>query len=247
LRVVLAELGQLCGWAVYDAGYHGLAQCVYIAALRAAHSADDRPMGAHILASMANQAARHGRPADAVTLIETAIAGTRGRQTPALLAQLHMRHAYAFASLRDTSACTAAISKACIQVDQLKPDDDPPWLYWVSPAAIMVNTGDCLRELGQFAHAAAMLTEGIGQFSESFVRDRQIYVTHLADALARPGKQRDFDAAAGLGMESIDLAESLDSTNGLGYLRDLYHQLKPHTKLPAVRDFLERAQGFVAV
>ena len=48
-------------------------------------------------------------------------------------------------------------------------------------------------------------------------------------------------------MESIDLAESLDSTNGLGYLRDLYHQLKPHAKVPAVRDFLERAQGFVAV
>jgi hypothetical protein len=126
LYVVLAELGQLCGWAAYDAGYHGLAQRVYIAALRAAHSADDRPLGAHVLASMANQAARHGQPADAVTLIETALAGTWGQQTPALLAQLQMRHAYAFVRLRDSSACTTAISKARTQVEQLRPDDDPP-------------------------------------------------------------------------------------------------------------------------
>jgi hypothetical protein len=47
LYIVLAELGQLCGWLAYDAGNFGLAQRYYIAALRAAHSADDRPLGAH--------------------------------------------------------------------------------------------------------------------------------------------------------------------------------------------------------
>jgi len=246
LHVVLAELGQFCGWSAFDTGHHGVAQRFYVVALRAAHSADDRRLGAHILASMAYQATRLGRPADAVTLIETALAGIRGRQTPALLALLDMRHAYAFASLRDTSSCTAAISQARTQVEQLKPDDDPPSLYWVSPAQIMAETGDCLLQLGQFDHAAAMLTEGIAQFDESFVRNRQFYVTHLASALTRPGKQRDLHLAAGLGMESLDLAEGLDSATGLG-LGDLYHQLKPHAKVPAVRDFLERARGLVAV
>ncbi|MGH3823163.1 MAG: hypothetical protein ACRDRA_10075, partial [Pseudonocardiaceae bacterium] len=57
LHVVLAELGQFCGWSAFDIGQHGLAQRFYVAALRAAHSADDRPLGAHILASMAIQAA----------------------------------------------------------------------------------------------------------------------------------------------------------------------------------------------
>jgi hypothetical protein len=42
LHVVLAELGQLCGWAAYDDGHHGLAQRYFVAGLRAAHSADDR-------------------------------------------------------------------------------------------------------------------------------------------------------------------------------------------------------------
>jgi DNA-binding XRE family transcriptional regulator len=45
-HVVLAELGQLSGWAAYDDGQQGLAQRYYVTALRAAHSADDRPLGA---------------------------------------------------------------------------------------------------------------------------------------------------------------------------------------------------------
>ncbi len=192
---------------------------------------------------MANQAARQGQPAEGVTFIETALAGTRGRTTPALLAELHIRQALAFATLRDTSACHAAISQARTQVEQLKPDDDPPWLYWLDPPAITDMAGHCLLELGQPDQAAVMLDAGIAQLSAPFVRDRSWCVTLLADTLARPGKQRDLDAAAGLGMQSIDLAESLDSHAWAGHLRDLYFRMQPHGKIPAVQDFLERAKG----
>ncbi len=245
LHVVLAELGQLCGWSACDGGDYELAQRYNVAGLRAAHTADDRPLGAHILATMANQAARQGQPAEGVTLIETALAGTRGQATPALLAELHVWQALSFATLRDTSACTAAISQARTRVEQLKPDDDPPWLYWLNPAAITISAGNCLLLLGQADHAAALLDEGISEFGESFVRDRQIHLTQLADALARPGKQHDLEAAAGLGVQSIDLAETLDATRGAGLLRDLYFRMKPHDEVSAVRDFLERARGFV--
>ncbi|MGH4014468.1 MAG: hypothetical protein ACRDSL_11215 [Pseudonocardiaceae bacterium] len=89
-----------------------------------------------------------------------------------------------------------------------------------------------------------MLNEGIAQSGESFVRARQINLTYLAEARARPGKQRDLDAAAGLGMQSLDLAESLDSSRGTARLRDLSHRLKPHATVPAVRDFLDRVKSF---
>ncbi|MGH3900263.1 MAG: hypothetical protein ACRDTA_18870 [Pseudonocardiaceae bacterium] len=148
-------------------------------------------------------------------------------------------------TLHDTAGCTAAISEARTQIEQFTPDDNPPWLYWMDRAAITVDAGECLLRLGQPDQAVAMLREGIAQLPGSFIRDRQIAVTHLADALARPGKQRDLDAAAGLGMQSIDLAESLDSARGTSCLRDLYCQLRPHAKIPAVHDFVERARGFV--
>jgi tetratricopeptide (TPR) repeat protein len=245
LHIVLAELGQFCGWSAYDGGDYGLAQRYYVAGLRAAHTADDRPLGGHILANMANQAIRQGQPTEAVTFIETALAGTRRRATPALLAELHLRQAQAFAASRNTSACTAAISQARTHAEQLKPDDDPAWLYWLDPTAITVNAGTCLLELGQPDQAVVLLDEGIAQFSAPFVRDRQLFVTQLADARARPGKQHDLNAAVGLGMESLDLAESLDSRLGAGHLLDLYLRLKPYAKVPTVRDFLERAKGLV--
>ncbi|MGH3906943.1 MAG: helix-turn-helix domain-containing protein, partial [Pseudonocardiaceae bacterium] len=247
LHVALAELGQLCGWGAYDAGRPGLAQRYNIIALRAAHSADDRPLGAHVLGSMSKQAAHQGRPAEAATLAETALVGVRSQRTPRLLAQLHVRRAYASATLRDRSACIEAISKARIQIEQLDSEADPPWLYWVIPAWITVEAGDCLLRLEQADRAAAMLNEGVALFDESFARDRQLYTIHLADARVRPGKQQDLEAAARLGMASIDLVESLDSTLTVDLLRDLYCQMKPHHKVPAVRDFLERARGLAQV
>jgi len=245
LHVVLAELGALCGWCSCDSGDYGLAQRYNIAGLRAAHTADDRLLGAHILATMANQATSQGQPTEAVTFVETALAGVRGRATSGLLAELHMRQARAFAAMRDTSACTAAISQMRTRAEQLKPDDDPSWLYWLDPTAITVNAGLSMLELGQPDHAVVLLDEGVAQVSAPFVRDRQLFVTRLADARARPGKQHDLDAAVELGMESLDLTESLDSSLAIGRLRDLCLRLKPYAKVPAVRDFLERAKGLV--
>jgi len=246
LYVALAELGQLTGWVAHDAGRPGLGQRYHVAALHAAHSADDRPLGAHILGCMADQAARHGRPAEAVTLIDTAVVGIRGGETPRLLAELHIRKAYALATLRDGSACVAAVAKARTQVERFESDSDPSWLYWVSPAEITAGAGDCLLQLGQPGRATALLDDGIAMFDDSFARDRQVYLAHLADALARPGKQRDVDAAADRGLAAVHLAESLTSTRGIDCLRDLYTQMQPHASVPAVGDFLERAQGVLA-
>lgn len=243
LHAGLAELGQLVGWAYYDTNQHGLAQRYYIAGLRAAHTARDRLLGAHILGSMAYQAGRQGRPAEAVTFIDTAIAGTRGWQTPALLAELDIRKAYAFATLGDTSACMGAISRARTHVEEGASEDDPSYLYWVRPAEITTGAGDCLLQLGRIDQAVALIDQGIAMFDAPFVRDRQISVIQLADALARPGKQHDLDGAVALGMQSLELAETLDSTRGLEHLRDLYLRLKPHGKVPVVREFLERMEG----
>lgn len=246
LYMALAELGQFCGWAAFDAGDFGLAQRYNIAALRAASSADDRPLGAHILGSMAKQAAHQGQAAEAATLAETALAAVRRHRTPRLLAQLHVRRAYASATLHDRSACADAISKARSQVEHFDSSADPPWLYWVTSAWITVEAGDCLLRLEQADHAATMLHEGVAMFDEPFVRDRQLYTIHLADSLTRPGKQQDLEAAAGLGMELVDVAESLESNTGTGGLRDLYNRMKPHARIPAVRDFLDRATHFTA-
>jgi transcriptional regulator with XRE-family HTH domain len=244
LHIVLAELGQLTGWVAHDAGQPGLGQRYHIAALRAAHSADDRLLGAHILGCMADQAARRDRPAEAVTLIDTAMVGIRGMGSPRLLAELYIRKGYALATLRDSAACASAVTNARKQVDQFGADSDPSWLYWVTPAEITAGAGDCLLQLGHPGQAIALLDDGIAMFDESFARDRQIYLTHLAEAFARPGKQRDFDEAVDRGLAAVHMAESLTSTRGIQCLRDLYRQMQPHASIPAIRNFLEQLRGF---
>jgi hypothetical protein len=246
LHSALAEIGQLTGWVAHDAGRPGLGQRYHVAALRAGHSSGDRPLGAHILGCMADQAARNGRPTEAVTLMETAVVGVRGQETPRPLAELYVRKAYALAMLQDESACAAAVSKPRTQVDKFEPESDPPWLYWVTSAEITAGAGDCLLQVGRPDQAATLLETGIALFDETFARDRQVYLAHLADALARPGKQRDMDLAANCGLAAVHLAESLRSARSTACLRDLYRQMQSHASVPAVKDFLEHAREVLA-
>ena len=118
---------------------------------------------------------------------------------------------------------------------------------WVTPAEITAYAGQCLLQQGDIVQAITLLNEGIGLFDESFARDRQAYLTHLACAQTRPGKHRDLDSATARAMEAIDIAESLHSTYSADLLSDLYNQMKPHVKMPAVQDFMERARGLVTV
>jgi hypothetical protein len=121
------------------------------------------------------------------------------------------------------------------------------------PSSSMVTSGRCditscgserLLRLEQADQAVVLLEGGTLLFDEFFVRDRQLFSLNLANALAQPGKQCDLDVAAGRGVEAIRLAEGLDSTRNADLLRDLSHQLSPHAKVPAVRDFLDRTREF---
>lgn len=75
---------------------------------------------------------------------------------------------------------------------------------------MMSEVGNSLRQLGRAEQAAVVLENGIAMFDDSLLRGRHGYLIALADVLVRPGKQRDLDAAAGRGMEAIQLVENLE-------------------------------------
>jgi hypothetical protein len=242
LHVALAELGQFTGYVAYDSGLDALAQRYWIAALRAAHTADAPALGAYILSWMANQAAARGRPTEAATFIETALTGAHDRLTPALGACLGIRQAYAQAILRDAAGCANAAAEADSWVEQIRPEDEPPRLYWVSRAGVTARVGRALLRLGRADQAAHSLAHGLRQLDGSMIRDRQLFLSDWAEALARPGPQRDLEEAAGRGLEAVALAEELASTSATKRILDLRKQLKPHAEVPIVREFLERAR-----
>ncbi len=110
------------------------------------------------------------------------------------------RQAYASAILGDTSGCAAANSRLRAQIERLGLADEPSYLYWVNPANMTSEVGNSLRRLGQADQAAVVLNEAIALFDGSLLRGGHLgYLLALADVLARPGKQRDLDAAAARG------------------------------------------------
>jgi hypothetical protein len=164
-----------------------------------------------------------------------------------LLAELYGRQAYAFATVGDGPGCAAVISKLSTQIERLAPGSGPSWLYWVNPAHMTCEVGNALRKLGHTEQAAVVLKNGIAMYDDSLPSSQAGYLIALADVRARPGKQRDLDVAASHGLEAIQLTETLDSPRLAGLIRNLYHEMTPHAKVPAVGDFLERARGLVTV
>jgi hypothetical protein len=103
---------------------------------------------------MAYQAAREGQPGEAVTLIDTAVVGVRGRETASLLAQLYSKQAYALAIMGDTSPYSAAISKARTEVERnviwMLPRSAVCWRStwpraWIQPAETIGSMTSAVR------------------------------------------------------------------------------------------------------
>jgi hypothetical protein len=238
LHAALAELAQIAGFAAFDLDDQVLAQKFYLTGLRAAHAADDRPLGANILKFMAGQAAETGRPHDAVMLADSALAGTRGHLSAAQEALLHTWRGYAYAIMNDEPACEAAVSRARHAADRMADEDRPPWLYWVRPADIDAHAGDSMIELGRLDRAQALLRDGIAALpADRHLGDQQLYLVRLATAQARSGEA---DGAVETADGVLALAGRRTSPRSRDRIRDLHRELRPYAGQAPVRDLLER-------
>ena len=204
LHVALAELGQVAGSLAYDLGDHGRAQRFYMTgAPRRPHRG--RPRAGCARPRVHGRAvSRPGHPHDALMLVDTALASTRGTTTTAAQAALlHSWRARAQAALGDESACTASIAAAQRYANQIDQSTAPPWLYWLTPALVMTKTGETLLEAGRPEQAEQFLTRGIDDLGVyPHIGDQQVLLTRLATAQLQNGK---LDEAAASGSRALDL------------------------------------------
>src|SRR5262245_2463357 len=99
LMSACAEATQLAGWMAYDDGEHALAQRYLFQALDLAKAADDRPLGAEILAAMSHQATYLGDSGTAVELARAAGRTAEHAGVPVLIAEALVMEAHAYARL----------------------------------------------------------------------------------------------------------------------------------------------------
>ena len=148
LLIALSDLTQLAGWMAFDAGQHGLAQRYFFTGLRSAHESGYRAMEAHILADLAFQATSIGESADGVALGEAA--AHMAERTPASVrASVSSRLAYAYAGVGRVTACERAWLESRDQMADRRPEQDPEWMYYLTPNHLDCQAGYSLILAGR--------------------------------------------------------------------------------------------------
>jgi len=258
LLVALADLAQLAGWKAFDASQHGLAQRYYFTALRAAHDVGYPTMAAHTLADLAVQAVARHDHADAVSLAEAANRQAEST-SPGVRACVQSRLAHAYAANGQIAEFERATADALEAVVRRQPDEEPDWLYYLTPAHIECQAGYSYVIAGRQAMAdgetrssRALLRRGIHLLSQGAhglplddpSQRRALYEgAWLALGYAGAGK---LDEACSVTELAIQRLGTVQSPRSVGLLRDLERDLTRRRRSRVVQAVLPDLQSALA-
>ncbi|MFD8965080.1 hypothetical protein ACFV0C_08760 [Streptomyces sp. NPDC059568] len=240
LQSLDAELARLAGWAYFDARQYSTARTHFTQALRLSHGQDDRLFMANVLSCMSLQATYDGQPSDAVALACKAqdSARTAGGQ-PLVMSMLHMREAFAHATLRDGASCHQAIGRSRDAYEQARGQEDeaPSWVRYFDETKLIVDTGIALAKLGESERAEPLIAEGLRRETGAQQRGRAFHAFWLATAQLQQGK---LDAACHSAGLALDLSASLDSPRVAGHVDEFHQRLAPYARETPVIAFEQR-------
>ncbi len=239
-----AVLTRRAGVMAHDAGKHGLAQRYYVQALRLAHAAGDRALGAYVLTQMALLALYLGQPSEAAELARAARQGANGTATPNLVGRIFAIEARAHAQLDDKSGCDRALSRSTAEFERAERSQDPNWLDGVNcgEAYLAWESAHCLRDLHQGSRAVEFADIAIIRQETRQVRRRALGTVLLASSYV---EKNELERASEIGLEAVALVGQMKSQLGLDAIRDLRGRLAQHTELGVAKEFDERTEVFL--
>ncbi len=242
LLVALAEFGQLAGWMAADTERHGLAQRYYLTALRAAHNAADKALGANVLSMMAFNAATRKEATDAISL-GTAAVEMAHRSPVTVQALVTSRLAYGYALVGDADRVRAAHGRAH-ELTEHPTGHQPRWAYYVSPQFIDAASGfyqvslamacshDSRRHLG---NAVTLLTpEASAALDYPYQRDALLSGTALVRAYFGLGE---FEQACEVGRTALERLPQVNSPDCVASLRRVADEFRARKVNPHIREF----------
>jgi hypothetical protein len=244
-KLLLAAVGELCqlaGWVASDAGLYVRAERYYLGGVAAAHAAQDNPLAANLLSSLAYQKANVADPRDAVLLASHAYHGAQAAATATTRALLLERIAWANARFGDPQETVRALGEVDEAYAETDPSADPAWVYWLNRDEIAVMAGRCLTELKRPTKAIPLLAAAVGRYDDTHTRELSLYLSWLAEAHVYEG---DIDQAADVAARALRLSAGVTSTRGTDRVRLVRRLLAPHHGTTAVDDFEEQATAIL--
>jgi hypothetical protein len=170
-----ARLGDVVGWACFDAGEDDLAERFFLTALHLAGEADDLQQRAHTATSMSRQLTYLGRTTHALEVVN--LARLAWRQLPPLgRCVVSIVEARAFGRIADGRACQRAVGACDDYFAAGSSDDvDETWIYYADEGQVLGDAGHGLFDL-------AMRTGDPRQATATIKRLEAAYATHSPEA-----------------------------------------------------------------
>ncbi|MFG2500470.1 DNA-binding protein [Streptomyces sp. NPDC048441] len=178
----LAELCEVIGWILFDAGHYREADRMNARSLALAELCGDRWTARFVLLNHSMFKAHTGAPRAA---LETAGRVTGPRPLPARVSSLVLiRQAHAIAMLGGRRESTDLISRAQSQFLDGVSRHDPPWAWWIDQTELLGHQGWVLARLRQWDQAIPLLYAAATAPGPSY---RNLFTAQLLSALARAG------------------------------------------------------------
>ncbi|WP_405561932.1 transcriptional regulator [Streptomyces sp. NBC_01180] len=239
-----AEQTYLLGWMAYDNGEHGTAQRYLIQSLRLAEESRNAPLGAHVLAGMADQATLLGDPAEGRRLAQAGRHGLSKVKSPACLADLWCLEGRALALLGDKAAATHAVTQSEAAFEAVRPGTEQAWAEFIDPAYLHGEHANTFRDLGDGVASAEHARRSIDH-AKMQKRARRGAMSQAALATSHL-HNRDLEAAHAAGIRTLSLSRQVKSSRCIEAVQDLQRRMQPFGTHRLVADFNEKARDLVA-
>jgi len=233
----------IAGWTSFDAGYHAAAERYWVAALRAAHTASDRDIGANILKCMSLQRIDADQADEALVIASAARAGAKG--APARVrAMLTVREARANAECGSIVECETLLVVAERLMQRADDEPSPPWATYFDQAEYSAQVARCYVLLRRHRLADHWLSQSLSLQPDERSRDRATYQIWRADAVLDMG---DVEHACALVEQALPDVATADSVRNHRRLAGIHRRLRQHKNLESVKVLDEQVRGLIAL
>jgi transcriptional regulator with XRE-family HTH domain/tetratricopeptide (TPR) repeat protein len=239
LLTVLAEQAQQAGWAAFDSGDQFSATRLYEASKHAAREGGDKLLEGNAYAFLAYQQIESD-PVSAVQLATASCDAAGDTAVGSAGALLHERRAWAHAIAGNAKDTADALDQARDAVAKRATEPQPDWSAWVDDTELRIMTGRCWTELKRPLRAVPVLEAVLGEFTDSYARDKALYSTWLAKSYLDAGE---IEQAAATADRILDLCAGVASVRPRQQLVGVLTQLNEHRDQPEVAAVLEKARG----
>jgi tetratricopeptide (TPR) repeat protein len=239
LAAAVAAARQLAGWTAFDAGRHSDAGRHWLAAERAALTADDQRLAARIRYCQARQFQHLHHNQDALDTLQLARTQLGKQATPALLAMLLGAEATSLAALGDHPTAISTLQQASAAFEHINPDTEPDWMRFYDRGELLAQYGRVYRDLARHDSrhgdaAVAWTQAAVSAFGRQNIRSTVLNEVGLCSALVLAGEP---DRALTVGASMIQHGRALTSMRIQDRIRNLTRDIPADTRRNDLADF----------